>query len=89
LISLTSAAAATIWAKADASIRDLHIVPIVYVIFFFSWPIASLVYMWVTRRWQGVGLWIINATSLMMTLSAMFYATAIALYAFRALGPVE
>jgi hypothetical protein len=52
--------AATYWAVEDSRIRNRPLHGIVVPLYFFSWPIASLVYLLASRRSQGALWWLLN-----------------------------
>ena len=71
------ASVATLWAIEDSRIRGVHIVRILQVLFFFTWPIASLIYLLATRQWRGLGWWLLNAMGLFAVMCGTFYPTFI------------
>ena len=46
----------------------------------FTWPIASLIYLMVTRRWRGLGWWCLHAAGLFGTPFLTFCSTSLLLY---------
>lgn len=79
LSSVLYASAATHWALLDSRLRGHSMLRIVQELYFFTWPFAALVYLINTRKWRGLGLWILTALSLYATL----YLAALATYLTR------
>lgn len=77
---LLLASAATYWAVLDGRIAGNEIPAIIPVVFFFLWPLASLVYLLWSRKWRGLGLWALHLIGLFATLLLTFYPTVILLY---------
>lgn len=63
-IQLLIASAATYAAVEDSRRRGRSLVHSVQIVFFFTWPLAWLVYLIVTRGWRGVGWWLLHAVGL-------------------------
>ncbi len=76
LSSVLYASTATHWALIDSRLRGYPMLRISQELFFFSWPIAALVYLISTRKWRGLGLWMLTVFSLYATL----YLAALATY---------
>jgi len=74
LISLAMAFTATNWAVADARRRDRNLHPVVRLIFFLTWPLASLVYLVATRKLRGFGWWLLWVLVLVGTSLATLFA---------------
>lgn len=62
------ASAFTLWAVNDSRIRGRPMYRISEELFFFSWPVATLIYSVGTRRWKGLGQWLAHAIGLYVTL---------------------
>lgn len=79
LSSVLYASAATHWALLDSRLRGRPMLRISQELYFFSWPIAALFYLIATRKWRGLGLWLLTVFSLYAT----FYLAALATYFTR------
>jgi hypothetical protein len=79
LTSVMFGCAATLWAVTDSRIRGRPLLPIVRILFFFTWPLATLLYLVATRGWRGIGWWALNAFSLLATLCISLVLTSLAL----------
>ena len=55
---------------------------IVWLLFFFAWPLASLLYLIWTRGIPGVGYWVVNVVGLFVVMILFFYTTFYLLYSF-------
>jgi hypothetical protein len=67
--------ACTLWAMIDTRLAGKCMLRIKQEVFFFSWPVATLVYLIKTRKWYGLGLWLLNVLALYATLFLTFYST--------------
>lgn len=80
LAALLFATVATHAALEDSRLRQVQFVHILQVLFFCTWPIASLIYLIVTRGWRGFGWWFLHAVGLYAATCFAFYSTYILLY---------
>lgn len=80
LAVLLIASAATCWAVLDARLAGRRMSAIVPPVYFFLWPVASLVYLLWSRGWRGLAIWAIHVVCLSATLAMTFYPTVILLY---------
>jgi len=87
LASLIVAFLATNWAVVDSRTRASGFVAILQCVYFFTWPIASLVYLVATRGIRGIGWWLIHAVGLLVTVCLTFYPTFYLLYWFGWIDP--
>ena len=86
LASLLYSSTATLWAATDSKLRARPLLPIVQLLFFLTWPIATCMYLIATRGWRGIGLWLLHAVGLMFTTCLTFYPTFLTLYYFGWFG---
>lgn len=79
LAALLLASTATLWAITDNRVRGTRLLRIVQLIYFFSWPLAALIYLAITRQWRGVGYWVLHAIGLCTMVYLTFYPTCLLL----------
>ncbi|TWU34337.1 hypothetical protein [Novipirellula artificiosorum] len=89
LFSLSIALAATSWAVADSRIRGRRFIGILRVVYLLVWPLASLVYLLLTRRLRGLGWWGLNGAALFATLMLTFFSMYFLLLAIGRLDLVD
>ena len=75
LTAVLYASAATQWAMVDSRLSGSGMLRITQEMFFFTWPLATLVYLFRTRTFRGLGLWFLNVLALYFTLYSTFYST--------------
>lgn len=80
LTSLLFASVATHAAILDSRLFRVSFVHILRVIFFFTWPLAALVYLIATRGWRGLGWWLVHAIGVCATTCVAFCAAYYFLY---------
>ncbi|QDS94878.1 hypothetical protein FF011L_36600 [Roseimaritima multifibrata] len=80
IVSVLLGVAATCWVVEDMRIRGQRFYPVVPLIFFLVWPLASLGYLIWTRRFRGLGLWLLHLVGLIATVVIVFYPTVLLLY---------
>jgi len=80
LTAIAFASAATAWAVHDARLLERCVPSIVWILFFFTWPVASLLYLIWTSGIPGVGYWVVNAVGLYVIMVVLFYPTFYLLY---------
>lgn len=89
LLYLASAAAfatsATLWFATDRRILAKSRLPILQLLFFFTWPIASLVHLLTSRGLRGLGLWLVHVFGLFATMCATFFPAIILLHSIGVL----
>lgn len=76
LSALLFAGTATTWASIDFRIRGRRFPGIVPLIYFITWPAATLVYLCCTRGFRGLGYWLLHAFGLFAFLMLTFAASA-------------
>lgn len=76
-LSLVIALLATNWLAIDCRRREIRLVPIVRLLYFISWPVASLIYLVSTRGVTGFGWWALNFVGLIGTLMIVFIPAVI------------
>ncbi len=82
LTAIAVASAATAWAANDAKIHERGVPSIVWLLFFLTWPLATLMYLIWTRGIPGVGYWVVNVVGLVIVMMLLFYPTFYLLYSF-------
>lgn len=80
VLSLLLAGVATCWANADVTTRGIRFHVILRVIYFLTWPLASLVYLIATRKFFGVGWWLLNAAAMYGTTAVLYYTSYFILF---------
>jgi hypothetical protein len=71
---------ATFWARFDALARSKPILPILQMLYFFLWPIGATVYLVARSGWRGLGIGLMHAIGLLVTMGLSFYATLYGLH---------
>ncbi|MCA9239246.1 MAG: hypothetical protein KDA37_03565 [Planctomycetales bacterium] len=78
--SVLFVSAVTSAAVADSRVRRFAFLRVLQELFFFTWPIASLIYLVRTRGWRGLGWWCLHAIGLFLAMCFSFLAAFVALY---------
>ncbi|MEM9365311.1 MAG: hypothetical protein AAGD07_04885 [Planctomycetota bacterium] len=73
---------ATLWFVIDRRIQGKACLPILRMVFFFSWPLASLVHVVSTRGFRGLGIWGLHVVGLYATMFLTYIPTALLLHWF-------
>ena len=87
LFVLLCATVSTHAAIEDSRSLRVQFVHILQVLFFFTWPVASLVYLMVTRGWRGFGWWLLHALGLFAAMCLTFCPTYVLLYWMGMIDP--
>ena len=87
LFTLMFATCATLWARLDALARSKPILPVVQMLYFFLWPLASMIYLMARSGLRGFGIWLLHAFGLGVTLVVVFNLTLFALHFGGLLDP--
>jgi hypothetical protein len=74
------ATSATLWFGVDRRILAKPRLPILQLLFFFTWPIASLIHLLTSRGLRGVGHWLMHAVGLFATMCVTFFPAMFLLY---------
>ena len=80
LSAIAFAAVATTWAIYDFRVIERRVPSIIWLIYFFTWPLASLLHLIWTRGIPGVGYWVVNAVGMLVVMMLLFYPTFYLLY---------
>jgi hypothetical protein len=80
LFTLMFALAATFWARLDALGRSKPIAPILQMLYFLVWPLGAMVYLISRSGWRGLGIAMLHAIGLSVTLAISFYLTFFGLH---------
>ena len=75
VISLLMALAATNWAIYDRRTQGGGFHGVLRVVYFVTWPLASLVYLIATRKFRGLGWWAVNVVALIATMGITLWLT--------------
>lgn len=78
--AIAFATSATLWFAIDRRILAKQKLPILHLLFFFTWPIASLIHLLVSRGIRGIGYWLIHACGLFGTMCLTFFPAVILQY---------
>lgn len=70
----------TMWFWIDRRILARPHVPILFLLFFLVWPVASFVHLLATRGIRGCGYWLVHALGLFVTMYVTFFITVLLLY---------
>ncbi|WP_068266955.1 hypothetical protein [Rubripirellula obstinata] len=79
LSALLFAGTATCWASLDFRIQGRRFPGIVPLIYFLTWPAATLAYLVYTRGFRGLGYWALHALGLVAILMFTFVPSALLL----------
>jgi hypothetical protein len=71
--------AATFWFAIDRRILAKPHLQILLHLFFFSWPIATLIHLMTSRGLRGAGHWLMHSAGLLIAMCLAFYGTIILL----------
>lgn len=88
LFSVAIASAATGWCSVDARLRGRPMLHIVRIITFFTWPIASPIYLIYSRRWRGLGLAALHGLGLLVVFMTVFYLVVFLQYGPQPFQPL-
>ena len=80
LFTLMFALSATFWARLDALGRSKPIAPILQMLYFLVCPLGAMVYLISRSGWRGLGLAMLHAIGLSVTLALSFYLTFFGLH---------
>jgi len=80
LFTLMFATCATLWARFDALARSKPMLPVVQMLYFFLWPLGSMIYLMARSGLRGLGLWLLNAVGIGATMVVVFNLTLFALH---------
>ena len=83
--AIAFATSATLWFAVDRRILRKPQLPILQLLFFFTWPAASLIHLLTTRGLWGFGYWLLHAIGLFATMCLTFFPTMFLLYWFGVL----
>ncbi len=78
--ALAFATSATLWFAIDRRILTKPHLPILQFLFFFSWPVASLIHLATSRGLRGFGYWLLHSVGLFVTMCLTFFPTMFLLY---------
>ena len=67
------ATSATLWFAADRRVLAKPRLPILQLLFFFTWPVASLVHLLATRGLRGMGFWLVHSVGLFVAMCSTFF----------------
>ncbi len=74
------ATSATLWFEIDCRMLAKSRLPILRLLFFFAWPIASLIYLMASRGVREVGYWLLHVVGLFATMCLTFFLAMFLLY---------
>lgn len=74
------AASATLWFVIDRRILAKPQPPILQFLFFFTWPVASLIHLLTSRGLRGLGYWLLHSVGLFATMCLTFFPAMLLLY---------
>jgi hypothetical protein len=80
LLSMLLAYTSTMWAVWDSDARDTRFLEVAQLMFFVTWPVATLVYLVYSRGWWGLGWWCLHAVGLWLSMVLSYTATYQLLY---------
>ena len=80
LSAFAFAALATTWFGIDRRVLGRPPLPILRLLFFFTWPVASLIHLLATRGLRGCGYWLVHAIGLFLTMCFTFFPSMLLLY---------
>lgn len=78
--AIAFATSATLWFSTDRRILAKPQVPILQLLFFFTWPVASLIHLPTSRGCRGVGYWLLHSVGLFATMCLTFFPAMFLLY---------
>ena len=78
--AIAFATSATFWFATDRRILAKPRLPILHLLFFFTWPIASLIHLLTSRGFRGIGYWMMHAIGLFATMCLTFFPAMFLLY---------
>ena len=78
--ALAFAASATLWFVIDRRILAKPQLPILQFLFFFTWPVASLIHLLTSRGLRGLGYWLLHSVGLFVTMCLTFFPAMFLLY---------
>lgn len=87
LFTLMFASCATLWARFDALARSKPILPVLQMLYFFFWPLGSMIYLMARSGLRGLGIWLLHAVGFCATLVVVFNLTLFVLHFGGLLDP--
>ena len=78
--AIAFATSATLWFTIDRRILAKPRLPILQLLFFFTWPIAALIHLLTSRGLRGIGHWLIHAVGLFATMCLTYFPALFLLY---------
>ena len=78
--AIAFATSATLWFMVDRRILAKPQLPILQLLFFFTWPAASLIHLITSRGIRGFGFWLLHSIGLFATMCLTFFPTMFLLY---------
>ncbi len=78
--ALAFATSATLWFAIDRRILAKPQLPVLQFLFFFAWPVASLIHLVTSRGLRGFGYWLLHSVGLLVTMCLTFFPTMFLLY---------
>ncbi len=66
--SLAFASSATLWFVVDRRTQAKSSLPVLQLLFFFTWPLASLIHLVRSRGLRGIGYWLAHVIGLLVTM---------------------
>ena len=73
--ALLFATFASSWLWFDAKAREIKILPVLQMLYFFLWPIGAIIYLLYRSGTRGLVTALLHGIGLMTTLAMAFYAT--------------
>ena len=83
LFAIAFASVVTSWAVFDSRVHAIFIPSVAWLLYYCTWPAASLLYLIWTRGISGFGYWVVNAIGLVVTVLLLFYLTFYLLYSLN------
>jgi hypothetical protein len=78
--AMVFATSATLWFTIDRRILSKAPLPVLQMLFFFTWPVASLIHLLTSRGIRGLGHWLLHAAGLFATMCLTFFPAMFLLY---------
>jgi len=71
--AIAFATSATLWFAMDRLVLAKPAVPILQLLFFATWPVASLIHLVTSRGLRGMGYWLLHTVGLYATMCLTFF----------------
>ncbi|TWU05430.1 hypothetical protein [Allorhodopirellula heiligendammensis] len=80
--AIAFATSATLWFSIDRRILAKPRLPVLQLLFFFTWPAASLIHLLASRGLRGFGYWLLHSVGMFMTMCVTFFPAMLLLHWF-------